>query len=126
MWQDKVNSCLLGLSAILLVLNVRRLYRDKSVSGVSIWPVVLYDVWGFWDLYYFPSLHQWFSMGASFIACCTNAVWLFLAVYYMRRKPVQLDLEDIITHIQPTETPFIKSQLPCYGWSDEALEKYGS
>jgi len=82
MWQDKVNSSLLGLSAILLAMNVRQLYQDKTVRGVSLWPVVLYDVWGIWDLYYFPSLNQWFSMCASFIACCINTVWLALAIYY--------------------------------------------
>lgn len=82
MWQDKINSLFLLSGATLGLINVRRVYLDKQVKGVSVWPTVVFTLWGVWDLYYFPTLGQWVSMGGSVCAVLVNSTWLGMVYYY--------------------------------------------
>lgn len=68
-------------------LNVRALARDKTVRGVRILPSVLFASWGFWNLYYYPSLHQWASFTGGLAIGLANTVWVYLAIKYSTRRP---------------------------------------
>lgn len=58
---DLVNGLFELFGGLLLALNCFRLYRDKRLAGVSIIPTTFYALWGYWNLFYYPSLHQWMS-----------------------------------------------------------------
>ena len=64
--------------------NVARIRRDKQVKGVD-WRVTLFfSSWGFWNLWYYPSLHQWASFTGGLVIVAANATWLFFAFKYRR------------------------------------------
>jgi hypothetical protein len=85
MWQDKLNGVFELAGGVFVFLNCLRLYRDKTVKGVSFTAFVFFTLWGFWNLYYYPAIGQW----ASFLGGCHvvfwNVVWVILAIYYIKR-----------------------------------------
>lgn len=82
MTPDIGNAFFEGAGAVILWLNVYRLLKDRRISGVSVLPVVFYTAWGFWNLYYYPSLGQWLSAVAGVGVAIANATWVGLALYY--------------------------------------------
>lgn len=64
--------------------NVARIRRDKQVKGID-WRVTLFfSSWGFWNLWYYPNLHQWASFTGGLVIVWANATWLFFAFKYRR------------------------------------------
>ena len=86
---DVVNGCFETGGAIVVWINVRRLFRDKKVMGVF-WPVwIFYSIWGMWNLWYYPSLNQMFSFAGGIALVLGNTFWVWLAFYYevlLKRK----------------------------------------
>jgi hypothetical protein len=71
---------------LFLALNVRQILRDKTVQGVSVWPTAFYSAWGGWNLFYYPSLDQWFSFAGGIGVCVANLIWVALAIHYTRKN----------------------------------------
>lgn len=65
-------------------LNVRQLIRDKKLRGVSKIPTVVFTAWGFWNLYYYPFLDQWWSFTGGLIIVGANFAWCVLAWKYRK------------------------------------------
>lgn len=82
---DTVNAVFEGGGALLLVLNIRRLMRDKRLAGVSLVPTVWWNLWGVWNVYYYHALAQTFSFVAGLGVLAANTVWVVLALVYARR-----------------------------------------
>jgi hypothetical protein len=83
---DVVNGLFECIGALVLSINVRQLLKDKVLRGVHIAPTVFYTLWGVWNLYYYPTLDQWFSFAGGVAVVLVNAAWVILAVYYARRN----------------------------------------
>jgi hypothetical protein len=83
---DTINAMFEAGAAALLCMNVRRLWIDKKLSGVAFWPVVWFNVWGAWNLYYYRSLDQRASWFAGMAVFAVNTAWVAMAVYYGTRK----------------------------------------
>lgn len=84
---DVVNAIFEGGGAVLLLMNVRRLYLDKKLAGVALAPTVWFNVWGAWNLYYYAKLHQPWSWAAGVGVFLVNTTWVGMAIYYARKKP---------------------------------------
>lgn len=70
------------VGALLLWKNVARLRRDRKVRGVD-WRVsIFFAAWGWWNLYYYPSLGQWLSTGAGIVMVAANTVWVYFALRF--------------------------------------------
>jgi len=83
-YNDLVNGLFELCGAFLLWVNVRKLHTDKQVRGVF-WPVTaFFGVWGLWNLYYYPSLDQWFSFAAGIVLVTANIVWVWMAIRYRK------------------------------------------
>lgn len=81
---DLINGCFEATGAVMCFLNVRRLYRDKKVAGVM-WQVqAFFTAWGIWNLYYYPSLGQWFSFIGGSALVTFNGAWVAGALYYIK------------------------------------------
>lgn len=81
---DMINGSFEVLGGILGWLNVRQLIKDKTVKGVY-WPVQLFFfVWGVWNLYYYPSLGQWYSFFGGICIVTGNLAWVVFAIYYLK------------------------------------------
>lgn len=86
---DVINAIFSFLSGIFLWYNCWKLYKDKQVCGVSISCQALFTLWGFWNLYYWPSLNQWVTWYASIFSTTANLVWVWMAIYYTRKKKLR-------------------------------------
>ena len=83
-YNDLVNGLFELCGAFFVWLNVRKLHIDKQVRGVY-WPVTaVFSVWGLWNLYYYPSLDQWFSFSAAIVLVSANIVWVWMAIRYRK------------------------------------------
>lgn len=85
-WVDGVNATFEGGGAVLLCLNVRRLWRDKALAGVSLVPTVWWNLWGFWNVYFYWAVTQHVSMVAGVGVLVMNTIWVGLALYYRFRS----------------------------------------
>lgn len=90
MTPDHINAVFEGGGAVLLCLNVRRLYQDKRLQGVSLVPTVWWNIWGFWNVYYYAALVQPLSFWAGIGVVTLNTIWVGLALYYRHKASAVL------------------------------------
>lgn len=64
--------------------NVRRIWLDKTVKGVDWRSTLLFSLWGYWNLLYYPSLGQWWSLAGGIAIVLGNTAWLSLMWYFAR------------------------------------------
>ena len=83
---DVVNGLFEFGGSILLWANVRQIWRDRGYRGVTTWATGFFAAWGFWNLYYYPSLDQWWSFTGGCSIVTANTTWLALMLYFGRGK----------------------------------------
>lgn len=79
---DLFNGLFEFCGGLLLWTNVRAAYKAKEFKGVAIVPTTFFAVWGIWNLYYYPSLAQWFSFWGGVNIVLANTVWVGQMFYY--------------------------------------------
>lgn len=84
-WADITNGAYEAIGGLMVLNHCRVLMRDKAVAGVSILSVIVFTTWGFWNLYYYPSLEQWGSFFGGALIVFANSLWVALLIRY--RKP---------------------------------------
>ena len=82
---DLVNGLFEFAGAIMLSMNVLRLYRDKVLKGVSWWPTGFFTTWGLWNLYFYPANGLMWSYYGGLAIVTVNAVWLMMILHYWRK-----------------------------------------
>lgn len=90
MTPDMINGSFELMGAFFLLLNVRQLYRDKELNGVHWAPNVFFICWGYWNLFYYPSLEQWYSFFGGLAIVLVNTFWLGQIAWYTRIKPAMV------------------------------------
>ena len=85
MTPDIINGLFEFVGSVALWRNVAQLYRDKHVAGVHWTATGFFMVWGYWNLYYYPQLDQWWSFAGGVSIVTANTVWLVQMLYYGRR-----------------------------------------
>ena len=83
---DIVNGLFEVFGAPFILLSILRLYKQKVVSGVSWIHAGYFTVWGYWNLYYYPSLGQWYSFCGGIAIVIMNSIWMAQLIYYSRKK----------------------------------------
>lgn len=87
---DHVNAIFEAGGAVLLLLNVRRLWQDKRLAGVALAPTLWFNVWGAWNLYFYAAVGQRWSWLAGMAVFAVNSAWVGLALYYRWRARREL------------------------------------
>jgi hypothetical protein len=87
---DTINSTFELVAGCLIWLSVRKLARDKKVLGVHFAPISFFALWGFWNLYYYPAIDQWWSFFAGINVVTANTVWMVQMIYYEWRERVAI------------------------------------
>ena len=85
-WPDFINGFFEGIAGFMLWFNSLKLYKDKKVLGVHIFPTFFFALWGYWNLFYYPHLNQWISFTMGINVVLANTTWVILAIYYTRRS----------------------------------------
>ena len=58
---DAVNGAFEVLGGLFILNLCRIVWNDKAVAGVSIVSIIFFTGWGVWNLFYYPTLNQWWS-----------------------------------------------------------------
>ena len=83
-WQDVANGSFEFIAGFAVWNHARVLYRQKQVRGVSMLSTLFFSSWGWWNLYYYPWLDQWFSFLGGLSIMSGNLMWLGMMIYYTR------------------------------------------
>ena len=83
---DKINGTYELIGGLFVFLHCWKLFKDKSVKGVSVKSFVFFASWGVWNLYYYPHLGQMWSFIGGCHIVFWNIVWICLAVYYKKKQ----------------------------------------
>ena len=75
---DALNGLFELGGSLVLWLNVRQVWRDKGYQGVTSLATLWFATWGYWNLYYYPSLDQWWSFTGGVSIVTANTCWLVL------------------------------------------------
>jgi len=86
MTPDVINGIFEIIAGILLFRNVQVLHRDKAVRGVSVLPTSFFMAWGYWNLYFYPSLNCDWSFIGGILVVIANTIWVGQMVYYNREN----------------------------------------
>jgi hypothetical protein len=79
---DAVNGSFELFGAFALWQNVRAIRRDRRIAGVDWKATAFFQGWGLWNLFYYPSLDQWFSLIGGVAICAVNTTWLYYVWRY--------------------------------------------
>lgn len=80
---DAVNAAFEALGAVAIGLSIRRLAKDKTVSGVSPWMVAFFFSWGIWNLHFYgPATGNWLSWRAGWLVAAANLVYVLQLLWY--------------------------------------------
>jgi len=83
---DFINGIFELFGGVAISFSIAKVLKDKKVKGVSLIPVVFFTTWGFWNLYYYPSLGQSVSFWAGIGVAIANLIWLILLIKYRKEK----------------------------------------
>lgn len=73
---DLVNAIFEAAGSLVVWGNVIRTNRDQGYAGVHPGYVALFLAWGFWNLYFYPHLDQWWSFLAGLSVVAANLTWM--------------------------------------------------
>lgn len=82
---DLINGCFELLAGFMVLNHCRAVLRDKAVAGVSILSTIFFSAWGYWNLYYYPSLGQWWSFAGGILIVVSNTAWVILLIKYRKK-----------------------------------------
>jgi hypothetical protein len=86
---DQINGLFELFGSVFILNHCRAVLRDKAVAGVSIVSAVFFTAWGVWNLWYYPSLGQWYSFAGGVCIVLANVLWVgLMARYGALRLPV--------------------------------------
>ena len=83
---DSINAAFELASGFFILLSIIQLHKDKMSRGISVKHIVLFWLWGVWNVYYYPSLDQWWSFVGGCFLLLTNTIWTLQTIYYIRRE----------------------------------------
>jgi hypothetical protein len=83
---DLINGAFEAIGGLLVLNHCRVLFRQKRVAGVSKLSIAIFDAWGFWNLFYYPHLDQWFSFAGGLVIVAANALWLAMMLHYSNKR----------------------------------------
>ena len=86
MWQDNMNGLFELCGGLFIFLSVLKLRKQKKVRGVSAVGIAYFTLWGYWNIYYYPHLNQWFSFAGGLSVVLINTAWLAQIIYYTRKE----------------------------------------
>lgn len=83
MTPDLINAAFEALAGLFILNHCRVLIRDKMVRGVSVISAGFFTAWGFWNLYFYPAVGQFWSFVGGIFVVLANAIYVAMLVYYI-------------------------------------------
>jgi hypothetical protein len=79
---DLINAALVSLGGLFLIFTIWDIYRVKSVVGTHWATVLFFFLWACWNVVWYWSLGQPFTLMACSAFVVLNGWWLYLVVRY--------------------------------------------
>lgn len=79
---DLINACFEGLAGFFVLISAFKTLKNKSSKGVSYVTLIFFSTWGYWNLFYYPHLEQWYSFTGGIFVTITNTFWVILLIKY--------------------------------------------
>ncbi|KKM10365.1 hypothetical protein LCGC14_1721930 [marine sediment metagenome] len=98
MWPDIVNGIFELFGAPFICLSILYLHKQKSVKGVSWIHVFFFTMWGYWNLFYYPHLEQWYSFFGGIAIVIANTIWLYQLLYYLNMNRTRKENHETTQH----------------------------
>lgn len=86
MTPDFTNGCFEFLAGAMILNHCRVLYKARKVAGVSKFSTLFFVCWGFWNMFYYPHLDQYWSFSGGLFVVLTNLLYVSMMVYYSRKS----------------------------------------
>ena len=86
MTPDIINGLFECFGGVFILQNIRKILKDKMVRGADWRVMTFFTVWGYWNLYYYPFLDQWWSFAGGVAIVITNTIYSSLMIYYIARE----------------------------------------
>lgn len=83
---DTINGLFECLGGWFVILSIMKLQGEKRVHGVSWLHAGFFTVWGYWNLYFYPQLGQWFSFLGGIVIVVMNTLWMIQLIHYSRKQ----------------------------------------
>jgi hypothetical protein len=80
---DAVNASLRAGSIVFLVLNCVKIYRDRRIAGVSVWPTLYAGCVACWSAAYYSWLDQWRSSLVMFGHGVVELAWVAMVAWFL-------------------------------------------
>lgn len=82
MTADLINGLFETFGGVAVAFSIRAILKDKKSAGFSIIPLLFFTSWGYWNLYYYPHLNQWFSAFGALATVAANTLYIGLVIKY--------------------------------------------
>lgn len=79
---DLINGIYECVGGFFVFLSVLKTYRNKSAAGISLWTCLFFTTWGYWNLYFYPSVGATISAYGAIGVAVVNTTWLSLIWKY--------------------------------------------
>lgn len=83
---DLVNALFECGGAGFCLLSILRLRRDREVRGVSWLHAGFFVGWGWWNVWFYPSVGLWYSWAGGLLLAATNTTWLGQLIWHEFRR----------------------------------------
>lgn len=84
-WNFFVNGVLCEfIGSCALLKNVLKLHVDKMVRGYHWSATAFFMGWGYWNIYYYPSVGDWWSFTGGLFVVSINTFWLAQMMVYRK------------------------------------------
>jgi hypothetical protein len=83
---DFINGLFESGGALLLLMNIFKLKKDKQVRGFHWLPTSFFASWSIYNLFYYPHLNQMFSLVGAVLMAVFNVIFALMAIYYVRKE----------------------------------------
>ncbi len=83
-WNWFGNAMFEFFGSMALMKNVFKLHADKMVRGYH-WAATAYFMsWGYWNIFYYPSVGDWWSFTGGLFVVAVNTFWLGQMIHYRK------------------------------------------
>lgn len=81
---DLINGLFELTGALMTLLSVKTIIRDKMVRGFHWSPIVFFTSWSIFNLFFYPLNNLWYSFAGGSVLAVVNAIWLYFIFKYRK------------------------------------------
>src|ERR1051326_5535797 len=82
MTPDMINGMFELMAALLVGNHCRVVLKDRCVKGVSVASTAIFTLWGFWNIFFYENLEQWYSLGGGIMLMLVNTLYVLLLLHF--------------------------------------------